>query len=816
MTTLQDYTSRIAQPTLADAEGPFDEVVAADGSLRPAWRSSANALGLGGVELRRARSDIERLLVDDGVVAARAAGAATPWHLDPVPLVLDSAEWSRLDVGLAQRTELMNAVLVDLQGPARLLREGVVPAAVVLGHRGFVRALARPSVADERPLMLGAADLGRTESGEWQVLADRTDAPSGIGYAMENRRVVARVLPAAYRDAGVHAMAPYLQMLRTALMESAPAGGDDPRVVVLTEGSSSPSAYDEAFLASNLGFPLVQGSDLVVAGGLVRLRVHDRLERVDVILRRIGGTASDPLELRGDSRHGVPGLVEAVRRGTVRVVNGLGSGVLENPGLLPFLAQACELLLDEPLRLPSVQTTWLSDPDALQRAGERGDEVVLRSIDGSVDLATLDPGRRWDVVSRRPEGFVAQERPVLSQAPHLESHGLWPRPVRLRTFTTHHGGAYRPLVGGLASVRLDDGRRASKDVWVLKADPGDGDQGLVELSAPAITGAASAAVPRILQTMFALGRHAERAEGLVRLTLAVQGLIGDDRAGPQSPGGRALLVARGAMEEAVPGGEAAGIEEELRSVLVDASRPGSVAHVVAGLRGAAQGVRDQLSADVWRALGVIDRAALLLDGEEEIATTEGAERTLTGLLALHGVTDNMVRDHGWHSLQAGRATERVLQVCQLLRSTVSRSHGDDVDRHVHQMVLLAAESAVTHRRRYRGSVRLSSLLDLLVSDGENPRSVAFNLAAVDSHLAAMPRSTGSTRPERLLADLLLEIERADAEALSMQEDDGGRPHLVRHLDLVIGQVDRLVEAARELHLSSGPAIRAFGLSGVGR
>ena len=222
---------------------------------------------------------------------------------------------------------------------------------------------ARASAQDPWPLLLAAADLGRNAAGEWQVIADRAQAPSGIGFAMENRRVISRVMPELYRQAGMHRMAPFFQALRTTLMEAAPAAHPIPESSCCRRARTRRPSYDQAFVASMLGFPLVEGSDLVMREGAVWVRVFGRLERVDVILRRVDAAWSDALELRKNSQLGVAGLSEAVRRGTVRVVNGLGAGVLENPGLLPFMSAMCETLLDEPLRHPSVQTYWCGLPD---------------------------------------------------------------------------------------------------------------------------------------------------------------------------------------------------------------------------------------------------------------------------------------------------------------------------------------------------------------------------------------------------------------------------------------------------------------------
>ncbi|WP_139980107.1 circularly permuted type 2 ATP-grasp protein [Nocardioides litoris] len=821
MTVLREYAAGVAQPTLDGSVGPasgprYDEVVGPDGALRPGWKALAEtAVGATGRDLQRVADEIARALEDDGVTYTRPGERAGRWRLDPVPLVLDAAQWAPLEVGLAQRAELLNAVLADLYGPRRLLAERVVPAAAVLGHPGYLRVVARASATDPRPLVLAATDLGRDHRGEWRVLADRAQAPSGLGYAMENRRVVSRVQPELYRQAVPHRMAPFVSALRSALLQSAPGDLADPRVVVLSPGHHSETAYDQAALASALGFPLVQGSDLVVRDGWLQMRVPGRLERVDVVLRRVDAAWADPLELRGESRLGVAGLTEAVRRGRVRVVNGLGAGALENPALLAYLPAVCEALLGEPLRLPSVATWWCGEPGGLEHVLDRLDALAVRRLDGpAVDLSGL---RRETLVERllaEPHKYVGQERLALSQSPAWEAGAAVARPLTLRAFTLRYGSAYRPLAGGLASTVEDGVSVGSRDVWVLKAEPRDPDQGIVDVL-PMTAGpsrAGTGALPRVLEDLWWVGRYAERAEDLLRLVLAAHALAEDFRDRPRTTGATVLEVLLGAVSRlAGPGPLAEGdLDAEFRSVLLDPHRAGSVAHALDGLRGAANGVRDQLSLDVWRALGGADRAAEVLRGSgHSHQVAESAVRMLTGTLALQGVTANMVRDPGWHMIGVGRHLERSLQVCHLLAATTTVRRGIDVDREVLSAVLAAAESAVTHRRRYRGSVRPGGVLELLLTDRDNPRSTAFALDRVAEHLAALPASTGSSRPERLAEDLRADVAAVDVAGLVAIGGES-RPHLVRFLAETTDRLTRLAEAVAEVHLTSGPAPQPLG------
>lgn len=820
MTVLRDYATTLAQPTLPfngnDLGGRYDEVVDADGSLRPAWKAMAEvALGITPEELKRVGAEISRFLADRGVTYVPRGAVAQPWQLDPVPLVMEAASWSRLEVGLAQRAELLNAILVDLYGAQDLLREGVIPSAAVFGHSGFVRPLARPSAHDPQPLLLSATDLGRDGAGDWHVLADRVQAPSGLGYAMENRRVLAQVMPELYQESDLHRMEPYFAALRSALLNSAPAGVTEPRVVVLSPGTHSETAYDQAFLASTLGFPLVQASDLTVRGGWIWIKPpgwpkNAPSERVDVILRRVDADWCDPLELRGNSRLGVAGLTEAVRRGRVRVVNGLGAGVLENPALLPFMAAICERLLGEQLRLPHLPTWWCGDREGLDvvlsRLGDHEDDFVVRSIDESRSVhAALEADALRAQILAAPHRFVGQQRLPLSQAPVWSSEGKAnARPVVMRAFTVRYRSAFRPLVGGLATVMAPGGASPiTKDVWVVKTATDDPDQGLVDVAPLDFRPTIPALAPRALEDMFWAGRYAERAEDLLRLLLTTDAHLEELTAPVESEHGipaRALL----AVVRRLAGRRFDDPEDDFRSLLLDDGRLGSVAQALDRLRDALEGVRDQLSADTWRVFAHTDRAKKALrSSERSHRTTESAGRMLTAVLSLHGVTASMIRDPGWHMIEAGRALERALQLCTLLAATTTDRYGTAADREVLEAVLTAAESSVTFRRRYRGNVRTSGVLELLLNDRDNPRSLVFSLRELRTHLGAMPASTGSTRPERLLEHLETAVENLDLAALATPSGPR-RPRLQRFFDSTRVQLERLADSIGDVHFASGP------------
>jgi len=370
MTLTDDHVFEAYEP----ASGRRDELFRPDRSVRPAWEEVASVLDqIGHADLQNRRVEIRRLLRGDGVtynVYGQASGRPNAWNLDPLPLVWSSEEWSTIEQGIVQRAELLALVLDDLYGSRSLFRKGVLPPEAVLGHPGYLRALVKPGpsrIGEVKGdgLLLYGADIVRDLDGYPVVLADFTESPSGAGYALENRLVLSRVMPSLFRSVHVHRTAPFFRMLRSSLAGRSASATDDPRVVILTPGPLNESYFEHAFLASQLGYTLVEGGDLVVRRGRVFLQSLGGDEPVDAMIRRVDGDWCDPLELRPESQLGVPGLVEATRRGSLAVANHLGASILECPALTSFLPQLSHALLGQPLLLPQPRSWWCGEPNAL-------------------------------------------------------------------------------------------------------------------------------------------------------------------------------------------------------------------------------------------------------------------------------------------------------------------------------------------------------------------------------------------------------------------------------------------------------------------
>jgi uncharacterized circularly permuted ATP-grasp superfamily protein/uncharacterized alpha-E superfamily protein len=809
-----------------DGADRWDEMVDPVLGVRESWRSVGNALQpLDPAGLVAQSRAVAGLLAAEGVTyRPHGSDGDRPWAVDPVPMLVREDEWAQLEPGLGQRCELLDLILTDLYGPRRLITERFLPPEVVFGHAGFVRAVDQIRLRSARQLFMCAADLVRAPSGEWQVVSDRTQAPSGTGYAMAGRRAVSRTLPALYRDAPIRRISPFFDAMRMSLQGLAQNTDGAPRVVLLTSGAASETAFDQAYLASLLGFPLVEGADLVMRDGRVWQRSIGRLAPVDVILRRVDAWFCDPLELRPDSQLGVPGLIEATRLGSVSVVNGLGTGVLENPALYKFLPRLSRELLGAELAIPSVPTWWCGEAVDLSHVLANLSSLVVkplsREVTGNSRVGWELSSAELDLLRARivaePSNWVAQEAIAASVAPAIAGNGLVALPINLRCFAVASGGTYRLMAGGMSRVSSDPEApivvstpgSAVKDVWVLSTTREVGAEDGVRLRPGQVAGAVS---PRVAETLFWLGRYAERAEDVSRLIAVADNLARDQHAGRDPNVTQAGAIMLGAVYQVsapwppLPVAQAPSAAA-LLSLVTDAGRVGSLAHDLRRVRELANASRDQLSLDTWIALGDLDN---VLSGFRTGLMSPSADlgqamtRIRAALMAFAGLAaESMVRDSGWHFLDAGRRVERALQLARLLRSCLVPAPFHGVAALVQEATLTAAESIITHRRRYLPGSGTSTVLELLLLDAGNPRSLAFQLGLLDRDLRHIPEPFADNNPPaELLAEMTAWLAALDPVALAASDGAGGssRATLDTELATLLQRLHGIADGIEQTH-----------------
>ena len=768
-------------------QGIPDELFDAMGRPRDYWLSFLGELAEYPEGDITSRFELATRHIRDTGVSYRIYGEENErsWPLSPMPLILNQAEWAQIAAGVEQRANLMEALLQDLYGEASLVANGALPAAALTGSADFIRAMQGVRPPGGRYLQIYAADLGRGPDGRWWVLDDRTQAPSGAGYALENRLVLSRAYPNLYNAMNVQRLAPFFDGFRKGL--AAAADRADPRICLLTPGPFSETYFEQAHLARYLGFLLVEGDDLVARDGRIYVRTIAGLKRADVILRRVDGDFVDPLELNSASKLGTPGMLEAIRSGGVAVLNLPGSGLLESKALLGFLPKLCRRLLGEELKMPNVATWWCGQPNERKLVERNLDDLAIApafNVLGAeglfskarlmADLTADQKAAFRERLADRPGDFVGQEVVRLSTMPVLRNGQLEPAPFVLRVYAAWTPEGMKIMPGGFVrtseqldvrAISMGDSARTA-DVWVIDDQPVEKVTLLANKDDVKVQRIMGHLPSRAADNLFWLGRYLERAEATLRLVRSLCTSLMDSESaihgsGETLEGLQHLLIDWGALDEDALGERAL---DAARDALHDQEAYGSVIYLVRGARRTAASMRERLSADFW---------GLLLNLENEL--TQGAQAPLSEaealqqvesalqiLAALAGLAqENMNRVAGWRFLDMGRRIERGINTCRLARTFApDDATTDDLD-----LLLDLADSQITYRARYLVGLALTPVRDMVVLDPYNPRSLAFQVVTLKEHLAVLPSLSGDGMLEeqnRILLPLATELEIADA------------------------------------------------------
>lgn len=744
------------------AAGVFDEMMLPDGTVRPHWSAFAGFLEQCGADDLRLRADsVQRLLYDHGVtynVFDDALGTSRPWALDLLPFLVSAEEFQTISAGLAQRARLLEAVLQDLYGPQRLLRENLLPPRLVYANPGFLRPVCGVNPPGGRFIFIYGCDLVRGPDGFWTVLADRVQSPSAHGYTLENRTILGQVFQEELHASHVSRLSAYFDHMRESMRALCPRGRGGAGIVMLTPGPRHETYFEHAFKARYLGFPLAEGADLTVRDRRLWLKTLEGLKRVDVLLRHIDDHESDPLELKTDTELGVAGLTEAWRTGSVTLANGLGSSLIETPALHPFLPGICRTLLGEELAMPCVPTWWCGQARELQLVLDQPERWVLkpafaRGARDPVFLAQLSQEERGNMLDRlraAPQDWIAQEMLALSTTPAFIQNRIQPRPLVWRVLGVASAeGHHNFMPGGLARVSAEPDRWVvtmrsggiSKDTWVVsQQSPIPAPAAVEEKPAPVIRPARppSGVPSRAADHLFWLGRYAERLEQTVRLLRAAIHRLGGECSELKEREACACLALLTAAGLVPPGADT--LLDRVPALMRDARLPGSLPDLIGRIRFNAAAARDRLSDDTWRLLNRIERDARLPADSFVLTTAQATLDTLVLDLAAFGGMhlQNVTRGHGWRFLEIGRRIERAASVLTLIKAAAPITPQDDA---VLAPLLEVFDSTMTYRRFHFAKPALAPVLGLLLQEESNPRSAAFQLgelARLTRHLPADP------------------------------------------------------------------------------
>jgi uncharacterized circularly permuted ATP-grasp superfamily protein/uncharacterized alpha-E superfamily protein len=723
-----------ARRSLFDSYRPLpgvpDELCDTTGGMRPVWAPLIEHLSsMSDGEISDAFGRGEQHLADAGVFFRKYGdtnAASRDWPYSAVPVVLAQSDWDTITEGLTQRADLLEQIAADLYGDNTLIAQGHLPAELIAANPEWLRPMVGAQPKGTPYLHFCAFELGRGPDGRWWVLQDLTDAPSGAGFALENRIATTHVFPELYADANVRRLAGFFDTFRSALsgLKSDPASA----AAILTPGPLTDTYYEQAYIARYLGLPLLEGGDLTVQDGRLNARTVKGPLPVEVLWRRMDSIWADPLELRSDSQLGTAGLMSAIRHGHVTMVNALGVGVLETQALMAFLPAISRALTGGDLKLPNVATWWCGGAKQLAHVQRHAARMMIgpaqatrmphetnapHAIGGT--LFHSDEGQVGPWLAANAPDLMAKELVTLSTTPVYQNGALVPRPMTLRVFLARGPNGWNVMPGGFA--RVGAGQDASAvsmrrggavaDVWVVSDTPVATPTLLpVASSAPFLRASSETLPSRAADNLFWLGRYIERTEGQLRLLRAYHGRRSEGASGP--------LLDTIARQLSVYG------------VKIDTPLPQGLCDTLAAAVNAASQIRDRFSVDGWAALTDMDMSLKRMRptaraGDDAALATSILLRKAVGFSGL--TQDNMYRTAGWHFLTIGRALERAAMTAGLLARWADPAAPDGAL----DLALEIGDSMIVHRQRYATISSRDSVIDLLALDPANPRAVRFQL-----------------------------------------------------------------------------------------
>lgn len=822
---------------LTNGQGPL---------IKDHWTPLIRALGRHEPEeLESKHREARRIMRESGVtynIYNDPQGRNRALQLDPIPMLMEQKDWAKIEKGLAQRARVLNFIFKDIYGEQRLIKEGFLPPELIFSHRGYHRNCIGLYEDNSHPIFNYSADLARGPDGNMWVFSDRTQAPSGSGYALETRIAMSRVMASEFSANKVRRLSHYFRNMRSALANLRSDTQADPRIVLMTPGPLNETYFEHAYLSSYLGYTLVQGADLTVRDGKVWLKSIDGLRQVDIILRRVDDSFCDPLELREDSHLGVPGLVQAVRQGNVTIVNPLGSGIVESPALYPFMANIAKECMGEELTMPCAASWWCGQETERSYVLDNLDKLVIKTIDRREPTrygGTLSGEERKQLrekIIANPYIYLGQERLVCSSSPTLVKGEILPRRVLFRAFLVASDDGYNVMPGGLTRIApsndsfliTNQSGGISKDTWVLTDQP-DRQRSLLPDPAQAQKALENETLlpSRSAENLYWVGRYAERTEGVVRLLRTMLRKMADFREYGDETDEQCLariLKALTHLTETYPGFLAEDSkalfknpETEILDVAFDNDKPGSLLSTLKALFFGAFNVRDLWSADTWR---IIDDIGELINSFEKkkpsfFALHNRIDQIIDALMAFSGLTqESMSHENGRFMFDLGKRLERGLQIVKLVRGLLS-TYESDLDELVNIEALMnSQESLTTYRRRYRLSSSALAAISLLVLDENHPRSIAYQIVKLQDHFKRLPRQTRGllndnlNDEEKLLLKLRTVVQLSEPVKLArVDKKTGQRIALVKLLD----EVDKLL-----MQLSDKLTHRYFSHTDFGR
>ena len=793
---------------------------------RKHWLSIVEAFGgMDAALLGHRQERVDKMRHEDGTTYNPfddSTERAITWSLDTLPLPITSDDWAILENGICQRAMLLDQVLADVYGPQNLIKNNKLPAELIFANPGFLRSCHGIVPTGNRFLTYYAADVYRGTDGRFRVLRDYGAQPVGLGYALENRIVISRIFAELYHHTQIRRLAPFFQLFHNSIVERMASRRDDPGIVLLSPGPDSRVYFEHALLSRYLGYPLVEGQDLTVRNGHVYLKKLAGLDPVDAIFRQIHDNGSDPFALRRKTPDGVAGLIQAVREKNIEILNPIGSGFIDTPLLSIFLNDLCQLLRGEQLLLANHQRWWCGTAQSRAYVLEHLSQLRVRS---AIDPALMAPSQGSadiiQAIQEEPYNWLASEPVLASATPAWENNEVVPHYCMMRIFACATREGFQVMPGGLAITASDldtltedwPERQKSKDIWVLSEQPVEPFSMMSGLQSVAEFRRSSDLPSRVADNLLWLGRYLERAEGQVRLLRSVfRRLSGEAR--PQDIPELSFLLSLlktatviAPNEENLISGYAE-LLALLESAIYDKSRPESVVSILLRVQEVARNVRDRLSLDCWRVINHLEEFV----ESAKYDPLEMLDDALFTLSSFSGLAmESMTRGLGWRFMDMGRRVERATKQVALIQIGLKKAcHNQNSTL---EALLEVADSIMTYRGRYRTTFQLAPVLDLLIMDETNPKSLAFQFSQLADHVENLPRQNEkrfSTPEERLALQMLTDVRLLDLSEVQCTES-GDSPQLQDFLDLMKKLLLEFAQQVTAHYLSRVPSTPHFSI-----
>jgi uncharacterized circularly permuted ATP-grasp superfamily protein/uncharacterized alpha-E superfamily protein len=784
----------------------YNEILAADNSILPNWQTFfSSLLKIGREEIQNRNKDILRLMKENGVaynIYNDPSGQSRPWELDSIPQIISAREWETINAGLIQRAALFDLILKDVYGPQTLIKEGIIPQELIYLHPGFIRSCVNIKLPGTQNLILYAADMARGNDGRIWIISDRTQAPSGAGYALENRHAMSSVLPELFNNLSVKRLSPYFDALQNALTAIAPHKTENPRVVILTPGPENETYFEHSYLAAYLGLTLVQGNDLIVKDNFVWLKTIEGLEKIDVILRRLDDNYCDPLELKSNSLLGVAGLMQVVRKGNVAIANPLGSSIVENAGLVPFLPAIARHFWGKELIMPSIATWWCGQPKEMQYVVDNLRTLVIRRIfrneagtRSTIDGASLTNEEAVALIVKikaNPYLYTGQEKIDFSSNPSWVDGEVKPCHSLFRSFLVSSNNSYIAMPGGLTRTSSAENSFVisnqlggiSKDTWILSSEDDEEQPMTLQLKTETSQHPAyKRSLPsHTAENLFWVGRYTERVIYNARLQRAVMQRILQSNKAVKMDSESAedlLLQVLTQCTYTFPGFCEDSDEEterrtalydntwtELKDVLYNEKRNGSLSNNLLLLKNAVYSVRNFWALDTWRVLRQMEEEwdkAKKYPAPDPLRMISTIDTLKTFMFAFLGLNRESVRrEQGWNIMDLGRKLEQSLYSINLLKNTFQKKQQAQTEHELMESVLIATQSLITYRYTYQDHLQLPLVLELLMLDMNYPKSLAYLVHKIKRYVSDLPKAgkeAALSEQERLIleADTLLKL-----------------------------------------------------------